>query len=904
MRAPSVLLRFPGLFAALAGGALLLAVAAAAFPLFLSASQSSLLRAGIADPNVSRYGAGIFVSRTNIELSAEGPNGQPLYDEMDAGFRRLAKGNGLLGPTVPYIFGAEASVTEPSGTEPASGPVSGTVVYAAGALDHVQVISGTDGDGVWIPDLIANAVGAGPGDRIRLAHGGRSVDVTVDGVYQSLYAQPRSPFWLRWSLRIYLDPRCPDCGAPPQPILADRAQALALTKALGPPRATFGWDAPLADPSALTIDGARALSTFSATAEARVTDPGDHLGRLFRCCGTDYNLSCCTFQSQSVWAGSLPEVVLGVDQRTTAMATAGRLLQGAAIVVALIVLAAAGAFVQAARRTEAGLLYAQGVGWPSVAVRSGLESLLPCALGGVFGLVLGASLVRVLGPDGPVARSADARALRDTIAAIVGALLFLGAVSAVSYLRHSEHHRTRFGALARLPWELGLAAIAIWLFARIHDGGAFSGDRLTDPGTQASGLLLIFPVVFIAAFGAIAGRLFAVAVRWIRARSERFSPSPYLAIRRLGGAPDLTRILIAASALCLGIFVQSQVMVGSLRATVDAKAKVYVGSDVQGRIAFTTPVPARLGMPFTKVARILDAGALPGGAAFDMLAIDPTTFGSAAFWRGGFADVSLDALLRRLTATSDAGRLSAIVVAAPGIASGETLQMEEHDLKLDVVGRADAFPGMTSLRPLIVVNERALEAAFADGSNPLNVTSASNELWVRGDQAEAAAALAALRYPPYLILTADEVEDIPVITTVIQTFLVLNALGLAAALLVMAGMLMYLQARERSQVVSYGLSLRMGMTERGHRRALALELGAMLGAAFLAGAVLALIAVSLVIRLLDPLSTIPPGPLFVAPIARIVMTGAGVLALAWLGGWITSLRTRRVDLGEVMRLAN
>jgi len=116
-------------------------------------------------------------------------------------------------------------------------------------------------------------------------------------------------------------------------------------------------------------------------------------------------------------------------------------------------------------------------------------------------------------------------------------------------------------------------------------------------------------------------------------------------------------------------------------------------------------------------------------------------------------------------------------------------------------------------------------------------------------------------------------------------------------------MLMYLQARERSQAISYGLSLRMGMTDGGHRRALALELAAMLGASFLAGAILAWIAVSFVVPLVDPLATIPPAPQFVAPVPLLAASAIVVLVLAWVGGWITSLRTRRVDLGEVMRLA-
>jgi putative ABC transport system permease protein len=354
--------------------------------------------------------------------------------------------------------------------------------------------------------------------------------------------------------------------------------------------------------------------------------------------------------------------------------------------------------------------------------------------------------------------------------------------------------------------------------------------------------------------------------------------------------------------LCLGIFVQSQVMVGSLRATVEAKAKVFVGSDVQGRINLSTPLPATMPLPFTDVTRMIDAGDLPGGRGFDLLVVDPDTFAGAAFWRDSFSATPLPELLDRV-AGDDPDPLRAIVVRGPLIRDGATVLMQEHELPIHIVGRADAFPGMTSLHPLLVVDGDALAAAFADAQNPLNTTNAARQLWVRGDPQEATDALSSLEYPPYLILTAEEVASIPAIATAIQTFLVLNALGLAAALLVIAGTVMYLQARQRSQVVSYGLSLRMGMTDATYRRAIMLEFGTMLVVAALVGTGLAVLAGALVVPRIDPLPTIPPGPLLIAPLATLAVMATCLLALTWLGAWLTSVRARRTDLGQVMRLA-
>jgi hypothetical protein len=211
---------------------------------------------------------------------------------------------------------------------------------------------------------------------------------------------------------------------------------------------------------------------------------------------------------------------------------------------------------------------------------------------------------------------------------------------------------------------------------------------------------------------------------------------------------------------------------------------------------------------------------------------------------------------------------------------------------------------MSSLRPLVIVDEDRLLDATKGPTNPLDVPAAGTELWIRGTESQARAAIATLPYVPSIVLSTQEVKDIPHIAAVIDTFLVLNALGLAAALLVLASIVMYLQARQRSQVLAYGLSTRMGMDARGHRRAVASELVAMLGVAALVGVGLAVVAVRLVVPLLDPLEAVPPDPIPVVPLLTIVLLPL-VLALVVVGGaWLTERRARSVDLGQVMRLAD
>jgi hypothetical protein len=335
---------------------------------------------------------------------------------------------------------------------------------------------------------------------------------------------------------------------------------------------------------------------------------------------------------------------------------------------------------------------------------------------------------------------------------------------------------------------------------------------------------------------------------------------------------------------------------------VDAKAGVYVGSDVQARIDSVNATPATFPLPVTRAIRRLQAGELRPGVPFDLLAIDTETFASTAFWDPAFSPEPLETLLDRISEPRGSG-LPVLMASAPN-AFPDSITIDRQTIPIQIVGRAEAFPGMTSIRPLVVVDARALIGAFGDAPSPLTGASASDELWIRGTPRAARAALAGLDYTPSLILTADEVKDISYIAAVIDTFLVMNGLGVLAALLVFAAMLMYLQTRQRSEIVSYGLSLRMGMRSSRHLVAIAIEVGAMLVIAYVAATVLAVAAALLTVPLLDPIESIPPDPITVIPVILITLAAPAVLLMALAGGWLTERRARAADLGQVMRLAD
>src|SRR5262245_16745677 len=609
----------------------------------------------------------------------------------------------------------------------------------------------------------------------------------------------------------------------------------------------------------------------------------------------------CSRHSGPTWGSAMDDVVGNVHGRLIAIEGPAKLLRVAAVLVALVVVAGAGAFAMATRRVESTLLFARGARPAGVGGRAALEALLPCVAGAAAGLGLAIVLVREFGPNGMLASNAYRQAVWAAVLAAVAAVTAIAVVSTVSFLRQSEHHRSRFAVLGKLPWEIVPIVLSLLILRELRSGGAVTIDRALNTETPSL-LLFAFPVLFLAGFVALVARGVVWFLRWARGRSGGTGMPAYLATHRLASRPKLTMLLITASGLCLGLFVQSQMVARSMATTVDAKAGVYVGSDVQARIDDVNDTPTDFPLPLTRADRRPFAGELQPGVPFDMIGIDPDTFASAAYWNPSFSDESLSDLLAGLE--EDAGDAVPIVVAAGSNANPTSLTLDTLTFPVKVVGHPDAFPRVLPRPPLVAVDSDRLAKAYEGQANPLSGPSTSDELWIRGDPAAVRAALPSLSFVPALILTAPEVKDIPYIAAVIDTFLVMNGLGLLAALLVFAAMVMYLQARQRSEVVSYGLSLRMGMRRAAHLLATATEVGAMLLIAYAAGAILAVTAARLTVPLLDPLETIPPDPIGVVPILTVAIAAPVLLLAAFLGGWLVERRARAADLGQVMRLAD
>jgi hypothetical protein len=894
------LLRYPGILVALTVGALLLTLTAAAYPLLMSGMSSRLLTNEIEAPLVGPYGAGMTYKSKNISLRERAPGGRDrLYEARARTFAGLVASARFLGPPEESILGPVATLRDPTLPQRVR---AGRLFFGERMLDHVEVVRGSQGRGAWIPDLIARGLRLTVGDPVSIKYGDRRPWTTpVAGVYRALSSRPPRAFWRPWETDIY--PTSPggcqvDCPLPPQFILVGRARLLRLASEAEAGRnpVSIAWRAPLRPGVGLTMDDGLVMEDQFLEAHARASDSTSRVGRIMACCPpADYYLGR---PSVEFWS-DIERMLDVVGQRIASLTGPGQVLRVTGLLVASAVLASAGIFSVSGRRTEVRFLSARGTGPAGVGIKSATESVLPAVAGGLAGLGVAFLVARVVAAGSPVASTAIGTAARTTSLTIGASIAVLGIVAGMTSIRHAGRPPRGLAAVARIPWELVVLAFGLFAWSRLPAN--LGSTQISLDVRPPSALLLVFPIVLVGGLAGVGARLFRSVWGALRHRGAGRRRSTYLAVHRLAGAPSLPFLLVTAGALCLGIFVQGQALVDSLRLTVDAKAKVFVGSDVQAWIDPDTTVPPELGVPATRAIRVHQAGTVrPGGQPFDLVGVDAATVARAAYWHEGFAEASVNelaALLRRV-----GGPIPVIIAGAPDVHPA-TLEMNQRSIRVDVVAHTVAFPGMSSRRPLVVADGRAMSAAFEGGSDPLTGSTASTELWLRGEETSARRALTASGIPVYQITTARQVKDLPRVATIIDTVGVLQVLAVVSAVLVVAALLMYLQARQRSQIVAQGLSIRMGVDPSTHRWSLVLEIGAMLVAAAVLGAALGVVAAALLVGRLDPLPVVPPDPLFVTPLGAMVAVFLAAVAVSWVGAWFTSRQAARVSLGEALRVA-
>jgi putative ABC transport system permease protein len=774
----------------------------------------------------------------------------------------------MLGPTLDAVAGSRTAQVQLAARD--------------GSGAHLRVVDRATGGAVWLADTTARSLGVRAGQTLRL--GGRSgIALPVAGVYRDLAAdgRPLDPFWSPLASAIYTLSADRDTPAPL--LLVDPDRFVDLADRLETPR-RLEWDLS-PTPGRLTLPRADRLA---AQVRAVASAAGDPLGKLGRHRVTTSSPIGTAVERAHATADALRGPVESIT-------LAGQFL-------AMLLVAAAGAFAVRRRRTEVMVLIAQGVGGLPIGARSIVEAALPLAVGGALGYLAALGLAAALNPVRELQPQALAAARGEVAVALAIGLLLFGLVTWV-VVRSQELERTgRLRQILTRPlWEglvLVLAAAALY---ELQTRGAGPVEVQGRPA-RVDRLLVLFPLLLIAGLAGLATRGAARLVirrgRPALTSAAAARPAPFLALRRLVAAPRLVLLLVTGSAVAFGLLTYSGILVASTRSTAIDKARILVGSDTNLLLEDEPPPGATAGLQATVVRRFERGTLPPGDRPVTMIAVDPATFRAGVFWDDSFAETSLGAMLRRLE-NPRPGRVGAILAGPALMADARSVEVGPTRLPLEVVATAAAFPGMTSAdQSLLVVSAARLDAVAGRLDSEWRT-----EIWTRDDPEMALAALRRLGLAPETVTTAADVTRTPAFLAVSWTFRLLSALGALAGAVALVGLVLYAQARQRDRVVAYALTRRMGLSRGAHRRSVLWELAGLLLFALVLGAGLAVVASLAVYRRLDPLPELPPTPQLQFPGVLLGATLLGILLVALAGASLVQRAADRANVAEVMRLA-
>ncbi|MGH2735132.1 MAG: hypothetical protein ACRDKZ_06110 [Actinomycetota bacterium] len=880
IKAPLVLLRFPGILLAIVLSALVMGLAAASAPVFLSSASNEAMR---------REVSGLTPRDAGQTVETYGPVMPQTFDSADDALGERFAELEEMGRPLRTIIGSSSTIGGPRRGEQETRV---RLLYRDGAINHLRALRGSGSDGFWISESVAGAIGARPGRTVDLRLGDNTAQLPVAGIYEDFGARPLSDFWA--PLTFELIPVTQNDPPPPPPVIGPRSLLLQAGRAIGD-NASYTWEYPLVDRD-LQLDQAQRLLLEQQQLERDLRNPQTELGGKFE--------GLNTFFGGPGVHSFFPEAVHNVEDTVASIEGPVNLLALTGRIVALAVFAAAGVFLVQRRRVEVRLLASQGVRPTTQGVKAGFESVLPAALGAVAGWGAAVVLVRSVGPTEILGEGVVGESLRAALLSALLGIVLLGIVTAVSVRRETEVASVRLRGLAsRIPWEAIVLTLAAAAFYEITTRGTAIVDTPEGP-PEIDIFVLLFPILFIAGFAGLAARGLQRLLPALRRLGDKTGPGLYLATRRLSGAPKIALLLVTACAISLGVLVYSAVLVASNEATARAKANVQVGSDSMVPVASDDPIDEALPFDATLVARKDDAEVQPGAIKVDTLGIDPKSFEDVAFFDASFAGESLEDLIDGLE-PFQGETLSAIAVGVE-IEDGSVFAAPTWDAPLEIVGTADTWPGMSADRPMVVTRQDALfEAAEAGGSSIPESLIVVRQLWAQAPLDEV---VHSIRQTDLVVnangaLSTAKILSSPSFLALSWTFEYLQALGIATGLIALIGMLLYLQTRQQAREVSYALARRMGLRRGAHRWAISVELGAMLTVSLVVGAVLAVAASLLVYARLDPLPEVPPDPLFRIPPQIMLLLVPAIIVAALVGAWRVQRKADTANVAEVLRYA-
>ena len=853
MRTLTRIFRFPTAFVALAAAAFLVTAAAAAAPLFRSATGSALLQEFITqneqDPPA------VEVQTTHFAAPDLADYRDRLLTSTIAGytgdFTRTIIGD------LTTLFSGERGETS-------------LMITRTNALDHVDVVEqATDGD-VWVSDYTADRLKASAGDELVVTANGEDIPVKIAGVFRDLLNDPRDKYWDPLLPLIESDPSA-NVRQPPFLIVDDQT-FFEFSTTFENDRVEYRWEFPLLDKT-MTIDQGRLLSADLDNAAQDFRDPTAQVGAAF--------LSSTYSSSVQGWLGQAEESVDAISPPIASLTLA-------ALITAMIAVVVSAFFLVRRRRTEFDLLHARGTSPLLVGARSVVEVLIPVALGAAAGWYGTLVAIERWGPPGQLGDAGRSDSLVYGSVAAVLTLLLIGVVCGNAVRRRETTASLRLRkAAAAFPWELIVVILAGVALFELRSTEA----AVTEEGVPQIGrFVLAFPILLV-----LGGA--AIAARGLRALAGRARVQPaakrtwlYLAYRRFAHASRLSSRLVTTIAVAIGILSFGVMTSSSIRKGAFEEAFLRVGSDV----AVTVGDGELPDLPFeaTLVEKVIGTEITPSETEVDLLAIDSETFEGAAYWDGAFSDQPLDELLGELGSSGDGVRA---IVAGEGVGS-EDITLDAPGLPVEVVGRASAFPGMGG-RPLLVVDAAAYTAALEAASQAVPFAD-TREVWARGDVDEVVHALEEIGLSPASPVSAAELRENPSFLAIRSMLSFMQAVGIAAAFIAVLALLLFLQLRQRDAQLSYALMGRMGLSRGTHRRSIASEVFLTALAGSVVGLVLGVIGSQLIDDRLTAARTPSGIPL---PLWLIAGLFVGLVFVALSGGWFVQREADRANVAEVLR---
>lgn len=881
-RAPARLLRSPSLFGSVALAAIVLGIAGGSRPLFASSAASAALHSDIAGG--CPYEVGMRVQRQGAMASPAPPSSElrPTVD-IAHGTRVLDTAtSGLpgLAPVVVTTFGGTARIAKAGSS---SDSTSIQLIARTNAGRYIDVLHSVPASGISIPDVTATRLGLHAGDRVTIESNAVPTPVTVHAVFRDLGGAHRDAYWC--SLQQPLDGY--GVSVPPPTVLLDEADLQRLLTHSGTPAAETWWEyAP--DPAHWSIANAHHTIPRLEALGAATSNLSLPEGRVF-------GLGTTSVDHQSTIAHS--------DQASrTGSATVGPVALGGAGVALLILLVAARTWLDR-RRKEVTVLALRGAGPAAIALKGVLEMGPPMLVGGAIGIGAGDLIVRTIGPSSIIDPHAVVSATALVGAALAVALASVALVVWFGVRRVGIESGSASARARLLLWEPAVLALAGAAFYELTSRSAANGSP--GAGAHVDTLVLLFPVLLLAG---CAGLLTRALLRGslLRLGSGRRSTALWLGTRRVAAGRLRAIPLVTGASVAVGIVVFSGTLASSLRATIDAKSTLGVGT--AQAFTLTSAHPLSASSPFrtdaTAVTRTRENNnASPGHARADVLGVDPSTFGRGAYWDSTFASRSLASLLRLLPPPA-IGSTMPVIAVGDGLPDRFVLSLDTERnhrsgttmLPVRVVARARAFPGFEfeSDRPLVVIDHAALDR--------VGVVDTS-ELWVNRTDLSIRSQLIDAGFPVTSVLRASALTPGD-LAPQLWALRYLQIIGLVAGLVTVGGLGLYFAAIAERRRLGIAIAQKLGISRRAAVGATATEIGTMIATAFVLGTVLSVVAVRLVFHHVDPAPQIPPAALFRLDPGSIVVCLLGGAFVTLILTAIVEWSARQLRLPELLRRAD